>query len=185
MTPAAPAAPRRTRAPRRTERLLLAGLLALASACDDAADPPAGDTPCGSGPLAVAVGTGNPYTAVPDGRFQVEAGLQGGFHFEVSLRLAGAIDADHADIDLTLREGDVVRARHVTADWLLHVDAAGPACEYPRARLVLVDEAGDLFPRERLADLADVPLSLDVRLDSPLGGGTATVPVVLALPERF
>ncbi|MEZ4465956.1 MAG: zinc ribbon domain-containing protein [bacterium] len=115
-------------APRpRIDGLFLALAAALAG-CDEHLHP-AGDTACGSGALEVALGIGNPYTAVPDGRFQVEAGLQGGFHFEVSVRVAGALDADHVDVDLALRDGEAVRARHVTADWLLHVDPSGPACE--------------------------------------------------------
>lgn len=163
-----------------TSRLLLA--LALA-ACDDDGGPalPPGETPCGEGPLTFALGTEDPFQPSPDAHFQVVAGLQGGYHFDLSVRTQGALDPDHTDIELVLWQGQEARARHLTADWLLSIDRSGPWCDYPRARLVLVDEAGGLMPRERLAEVVAGPLTLQVKLTSPLGGGEATLPITLAL----
>lgn len=92
-----------------------------------------------------------------------------------------ALDPDHVDIELTLLQDGIARARHLTADWLLTIDGRGPWCDYTKARLVLVGEDGGLLPRERLSEVVAGPLVLEVKLDSPAGSGEATLPIELEL----
>jgi len=157
--------------------------VALGGCNDEGTATPPRETTCGSGALTASAGTGNPFEALAPLVYPIQVGLQGGFHIDVSIRAQGALDPDHTDIELVLRQGEVARARHITADWLLYVDPAGPWCDYPLARLVLVDENNSLLPRERLPEVADTPLALDITLASPLGGGTVTQMVTLRLPE--
>lgn len=154
----------------------LLGLIALAVGCvQDRPDPrDAGPdegeaTPCGSGPIDVSLGVDSPFEARPEHRFAVDQGLQGGYHIDISLRSQGALDPDHVDIQLDLLDGETRIARHLTTDWLLHIDPDGPWCDYPRARLVLVDGEGGLLPPERVDALVGADLDLRVVLRTPLG----------------
>lgn len=157
-------------------------LLACAAllGCDDG-DPalPPGETPCGSGAAVMEVGDGNPFVPNPDQRYRVEAGRQGGFHTHVSLRAQGALDPDLVDVSIQLKDGETIIARHVTAEWLLHIDRAGPWCVYPTARLVLLDEEGGLFDREAALAATGRPLTLEARFESPDGDAVITETVEL------
>jgi len=93
----------------------------------------------------------------------------------------GEIDPDHADIELRLLDGDALLARHVNQDALLHIEAGG--CDYPVARLVLMDEAGGLLPEARVLELVGAPLELAAGVDTPRGNARAVVDVVLDAPE--
>lgn len=157
---------------------LLASLVLLA--CDGDDRPPAdaapeagGPTPCGEGPATIALGVDHPFVPAPDHRFPIDQGRQGGHHLDISIRATGALDPDHADIELGLYDGDTRLARHVTFDWLLYIAADDAGCDYPRARLVLVDAEGGLLPPDRVAGLVGRPLRLDVHLRSPRGGADA------------
>lgn len=115
------------------------------------------------------MGDENPFVANPDQIYLLEEGRQGGFHTHVSLRAQGALDPDLVDVTITLKDGDTVIARHVTAEWLLHIDVRGPWCDYPTARLILVDEAGGLFTREDALAVTKRPLTLEARFETPEG----------------
>ena len=173
-----PSRPSRSPRPHPALTSLLLGLIA----CDEGASPAPSpsDTRCGSGALTLALGIDRPF-APHEGPFAIEAGLQGGYHFDVSIRSQGALDPDHVDVELTLLQDGIARARHLTADWLLTIDGNGPWCDYTKARLVLVGEDGGLLPRERLSEVVAGPLVLEVKLDSPAGSGEATLPIELEL----
>ncbi len=152
----------------------------------DDAGPEAGEgTPCGRGPISLSLGVGNPFEARPAHDFVIEQGLQGGFHIDVSLRGQGALDPDHVDIQIDLLDGETRIARHLTTDWLLHIDRAGPWCDYPRARLVLTDGEGGLLPAERVEALVGRTLELAVYLRSPLGDGDGRFDIVVSELIRF
>lgn len=158
----------------RSAPALLAALLGLAlPGCDDdrpRVDVDAGDpTRCGVGPATIALGVDHPFTPTPDHRFPIDQGRQGGYHLDISIRATGALDPDHTDVELGLYDGDTRLARHLTVDWLLYIAADGAGCDYPRARLVLLDEEGGLLPPDRVAALVGRPLRLDVHLRSPRG----------------
>jgi len=136
------------------------------------------ETPCGSGALDINLGVDNPFMPMPEHRFPIDQGLQGGFHIDISLRTHGTIDPDHVDIQLDLFDGETRIARHMTTDWLLHVDPQGPWCDYPRARLVLLDGEGGLLPPERVDGLVGRTLRFEAHLRSPLGGADAVFMVV-------
>lgn len=165
----------------------LLGLLCSANSCEEAPLPgyePRPETPtaCGGGAATVALGLGDPFSPNPALVFEVEAGLQGGRHVDISLRLTGAFDPDAADVELTLLQGEQVLAVHATYDWLLLLPEEGalePYCDYPRARLVLVDGAGGLLSPELLPPLLGVPLRLEVALTSALGDARQTFEVRL------
>ncbi|MEZ4436498.1 MAG: hypothetical protein R3F65_29205 [bacterium] len=161
-------------APALLAALLAALLLGLAlSGCDDdrpRADVDAGDpTRCGVGPATITLGVDHPFVPTPDHRFPIDQGRQGGHHLDISIRATGALDPDHTDVELGLYDGAIRLARHVTVDWLLYIAPDGAGCDYPRARLVLLDEEGGLLPPDRVAALVGRPLRLDVHLRSPLG----------------
>lgn len=179
-------------------RLGLARALALGATClaasgcvtdrdpVDAGPEDAGDeTPCGAGPIAITLGVDNPFEPRPDHRFPIEQGLQGGYHIDISLRARGALDPDDVDIQIDLVDGDTRIARHLTTGWLLHIDPDGPACEYPRARLVLVDGEGGLLPAERVDGLVGRPLALTVYLRSPLGDADAAFEITPSEVDRY
>jgi hypothetical protein len=161
----------------------LLGLLSSANSCDE---PPQveGDagpdgsipgqlTACGAGAAAVAVGVGDPFSPNPALRFEVEAGLQGGRHLDVSLRLTGTFDPDAADVSLTLWHGERALAQHATFEWLLFLPPADhtgdPYCDYPRARMVLATPDGGLLNPADLPPLLGIPMRLEVELRSALG----------------
>lgn len=163
--------------PRRSRAQVVALALACAlGGCDDET-PPAPDatpdsggvTPCGVGAATVELGVGFPFEPVPDLRFAIDQGRQGGHHFDISVRSQGALDPDHADVELVLRDGDTQLARHFTADWLLHIGADGEGCDYPQARLVLVDAEGGLLTASAAQALVGRPLDLEVHLRTPRG----------------
>lgn len=154
------------------------GLLSSANSCEEAPlpgyeEPSTDPTPCGAGLPTVAVGVGDPFTAISPLRFEVDAGLQGGRHVDVSVRLMGTFDPDAADVSLTLWQGERALAQHATFEWLLLLPPANnpgtPYCDYPRARMVLVTPEGGLLNPADLPPLLDVPLRLEVELSSALG----------------
>ncbi len=134
---------------------------------------------CGAGDTTLTVGVGEPWRANPSQTLPVQAGLQGGHHVDVSLRVQGAFDPDSVNVQMRLLDGGLVRGRHDTADWFFLIDAQTPACDYPRARLVLEDGAGGLLPRDDVYLVADRPLTLDVRVSSALGAVQVVETVVL------
>ena len=138
------------------------------------------DQRCGAGRATLELGTGRPFEPNPEQRYQVEAGTQGGFHVEVSLRIRGAVDPDHADIELKLSQRDHALGQHVNQDWLLTIEPDG--CHYPTARVVLLDEEGGLLPEERLPEVTGVPLRLAAGVETPDGGARALHEVVLLPP---
>lgn len=144
----------------------------LAGACDDAdrdGPPPApGQTACGSGQAALIVGDGDPFMPSPEQTYLIEAGRQGGFHTSVSLRAQGALDADLVDIEIQLRDGERLIAQHVTTEWYLVVNRAGPSCDYLRARLILAED-GQLLTLEDALALDGRPLTLTARMTSSKG----------------
>ena len=155
-----------------------------AGGCDDgateAADATSSVSRCGEGLSRVALGIGEPFAPFGDDpHVTIEQGRQGGYHVFVSAQVFGPIDPDHVDIEIALRRGDWRISRHLTLDWLLHLGPGGAYCEYPRAQLVLQDEAGGLLPYERLAEITGVPLRIDVGLRSP--GGDAEGSFTLTL----
>jgi len=111
--------------------------------------------------------------------------LQGGFHLDISLRSEGSLDPDHVDIQLDLVDGETRIARHLTTDWLLHIVPDGPYCDYPRARLVLVDGEGGLLPPERVEALVGRTLDLAVFLRSPLGDVDAAFEITVTDLMRY
>ncbi|MCA9545935.1 MAG: hypothetical protein KC613_16140 [Myxococcales bacterium] len=157
-------------------------------ACDDDPSPPpaapdgGADTPCGRGPAQVSLGVGQPYQPNPDQVFQTERGLQGGVHVDVSLRVQGSLDPDSVDVQIRLWDGDTLRGRHDTADWFFFIDEAAVACDYPKARLVLEDGADGALPPDRVAEVTDRPLTLEVRLSSPAGQAEHRAQVTLRAP---
>ena len=145
--------------------------MALLAGCDDASDSnplPEGTTACGSGAAQLQVGDGDPFMPNPGQQYVIEAGRQGGFHTHVSLRAQGALDADLVDIELELRDGDRVIARHVTTEWYLIVNREGPSCDYLQARLILATD-GTLLELEDAQDLDARPLMLTARMTSSKG----------------
>lgn len=112
--------------------------------------------------------------ATPDHRFAIDQGRQGGHHFDISVRMQGALDPDHADVELLLFDAETRLARHYTEDWLLHIDDEGPWCDYPRARLVLLDPEGGLLPVEQVEALIGRPLRLEVHFATPRGDADDT-----------
>lgn len=168
-------------------RSIASAALALAAltGCDaeqadpvDAAVDAGGPTRCGSGEATIALGVEFPFSAVPDHMFAIDMGRQGGHHFDISLRMQGAIDPDHADVEMLLFDGETRLARHYTADWLLHIDAAGPWCDYPRARLVLLDAEGGLLPAAQVEALVGRTLRLEVTVTTPREDATGTFEIV-------
>lgn len=167
--------PRRPSAPRAALVAALAAALVTAGCDDDTSDP--GDatpeagapTPCGTGSATLQLGVDHPFVPTPDHRFPIDQGRQGGYHFDISIRATGALDPDHTDVELALFDGDTRIAHHFTADWLLHIDPSGPWCDYPRARLVLLDADDGLLTADRVADLIGRSLRLDVNLRTPRG----------------
>lgn len=171
--------------------LLLAGLAGCISDPSEPgadADPPrevGAPTPCGEGSIDIVLGVDSPFSPRPDHAFPIDQGLQGGHHLDISLRAQGALDPDHVDIQMDLIDGDTRIARHLTTDWLLHIDPDGPWCDYPRARLVLVDREGGLLPPEQVDALVGRTLRLDVYLRSPLGDADASFTIVPAEVRRL
>lgn len=162
------------RAPSAAACAVLGALLATGCIDDgpepvDAGPDAAEETRCGTGPISVALGVGNPFEGRPGHDFSIEQGLQGGYHVDISLRMQGTIDPDHVDIQLDLLDGERRIARHLTNDWLLHLMPDGPYCDYPRARLVLTDGEGGLLPEDQVEALVGRELELAVYLRSPLG----------------
>ena len=121
---------------------------------------------CGSGPPILEIGVDDPFQARPDGNYVIEQGFQGGHHIDVSVRLTGEMDPAHTDIELLLQDGDRELGRHVVADWILHPDAEARFCEYPRARIVFLDEEGALLSAERIPELLGRIAQLEVRLSA-------------------
>lgn len=159
------------RSPTRCGLLALALVLGAASGCDDGPDPSGADqgapgTACGAGDGRATIGRGDPFEPAPDLRFPIEQGLQGGHHLDVSVRFVGAIDPDHVDLELDLFDGPRHISRHLAQDWLLYLVDGVDACDYPRARLVLLDEEGGLLPPPHVDGLVGRPLRLEVRLRS-------------------
>lgn len=156
-------------------------LLAVAG-CGDrpASAPPPPASRCGAGPPALSLGVGDPFEARPDGVFRIDAGRQGGHHVDLSVRLTGTFDPDHVDVEVALWAGH--RVGHLEErDWFLHLIDEVPACDYLRARLVLVDEEGGLFPPARFSELTQAPLRLEVRMTSA-GEVAALTSMVTLLP---
>jgi hypothetical protein len=156
------------------------GVVGALGACDDDDEPSKPDSPCGSGAPTLELGLDRPFTENPTQRYRIEKGNQGGFHVHVSLRVRGLVDPDDADIELSLTHGDHALAQHVNQDWLLTIEPDG--CEYPSARLILVDEEGGLLEEARLPDLAGVPLQLTAGVNTPLGDARAQEMVTFELP---
>lgn len=157
-------------------------MCALALVGCDSEDPqtlPPGDTACGSGAARLFAGTDNPFAENPDQIYLLEEGRQGGFHTHVSLRGQGALDPDLVDVRIQLRDGDRIIAQHITAEWLLHIDTSGPWCDYPTARLILVDEEGGLFDREAALAVSKRPLTLEAWYETPEGDAMLTETVEL------
>ena len=124
------------------------------------------------------IGTNDPFEPRPEGRFVIEQGFQGGHHVDVSVRVTGDMDPAHTDIELVLEHDDRLLGQHVVADWLLHPDSEGRFCDYPRARLVFVDDEGGLLPAEAMPELVEKNMQLRVRLASIPGTAEQTFPVV-------
>lgn len=154
---------------------VLAAALVIAGCNDDTSDPAdaapeaGAPTPCGSGAATLQLGVDHPFVPTPDHRFPIDQGRQGGYHLDISLRATGALDPDHTDVELALFDGATRVAHHFTADWLLHIDPSGPWCDYPRARLVLLDPDDGLLTADRAAELVGRALHLDVSLRTPRG----------------
>ena len=166
-----------------------AGCLTLAMgaalvACDDdpdeIRDAAVPDHPCGVGAPRLELGVDRPFVENPEQRYRIHEGNQGGFHIEVSLRVRGEVDPDQADVELRLTKGDRLLAAHVNQDWLLTIEPDG--CEYPLARMVLLDEEGGLLPEERLAEIAGIDLRLAGGVNTPAGNARAIHAATLELP---
>jgi hypothetical protein len=151
----------------------------VAPRADPDADVPA--TACGSGPPRLSLGVGLPYVPAPNHRFPVEQGLQGGFHVDVSLRVVGGFDPDSVNVRLALLDGERLLAEHRTDDWLFFIFPVG--CDYPRARMVMLDERGGLLSPEVIPRVVERPLRLRVQLDSALGVVQETLDVTLTAPR--
>lgn len=164
------------------KQLGLSLLLCVPFGCDDSNSPNPPETRCGSGPVKIELGTGNPFAPTPAHIFMMEAGLQGGHHVEISLRLQGAIDPDSVDIELRLRGATWQISTHQQTDWLLHLGADGASCEYPLARLVMLDERGGLLDPNRFEEITEAPVRLDISVQSSQGDGRANFEVTLAPP---
>ncbi len=171
---------------------LVASLVVLGlTGCDDAppAPPPRPDAgpdgPCGPGEPSVEAGLDRPFVANPDRVYRIGAGLQGGHHIDVSLRVRGQVDADHADIELRLfdqLEGGHLLGSHLNDDVLLTLNPEG-WCEYPIARMVLIDEEGGLLPRERVLELPGRQVRLEVGVRSDPGTARLSEVLTLLPPE--
>ena len=99
-------------------------------------------------------------------------------HLDVSLRLDGTLDPDQATISLFLRDGAHLLSEHVTSERLLNIEPEG-WCEYPQARLVLLDARGGLFDVAQVPGVVGRALDLAVRVETPLG--TASVETQIEL----
>ncbi len=119
------------------------------------------------------LGADHPFVAVTDPaapKYPIQTGGQGAFHVEVSLRILGAFDPDHARIRLDLTRGDWAISSFINPDALLGVDAG--VCSYDKIRLVLTDEQGGLLPEERTSELAVGMVHLKAEVD---GAGLTAV----------
>ena len=76
-------------------------------------------------------------------------------------------------------------ARHLTTDWLLHIDPDGPWCDYPQARMVLVDTEGGLLPPEQVDALVGRALELQVHLRTPIGSADASFTISVSEVRRL
>jgi len=167
--------------PHRQRRTISVAFGLLLMGCPDP-EPPLPDAtmdrglsaPCGGGQTRLELGKGDPFVALDAFEFTVDQGFQGGYHVDVSVRIRGAFDPDAADVDLSLFQGERRIAHHLTRDWYLELNPAGPSCDYLLARLVLVDEEGGLMAAERVPDVLEGPIRLDADLRSPGGGVQAS-----------
>jgi len=125
--------------------------------------------PCGIGPTRLELGRGDPFESISVKAYTVDQGFQGGYHVDVSIRVSGAFDPDAADVDLSLFNGEQRIAHHLTRDWYLEINPAGPVCEYISARLVLVDEEGGLMSGEQISPLLDAEIRLEADVRSAAG----------------
>jgi hypothetical protein len=114
----------------------------------------------------LTIGAGDPFQPRPNNEFVIEQGFQGGHHVDISLRVRGEMDPLHTDIELILERNGEELARHVVADWLLHADPNGEFCDYPRARLVFVDQEGGLVSPEGIPGLLNINMLLTASLRS-------------------
>lgn len=156
-------------------------LLCSANSCEEHPGPAmqadATPTACGAGAPVARLGVGQPFEPLDTLIYEVDEGLQGGVHIDVSVRIAGRFDPDSVDVALTLWQGDWAVGQHLVGDWLLFLppgdaDALPPAeryCDYPRARMVLVEPDGALLRPDQLGRIVDQPLRLEVNLSSALG----------------
>ncbi|MCA9541084.1 MAG: hypothetical protein KC620_19420 [Myxococcales bacterium] len=165
--------------------LLLAGCISDGPDPMIDAGPPDGAGPCGPAPTTLTLGVGHPMEPVPDLRFQIGQGLQGGHHFDISVRVSGPMDPDSVDVQLDLFHGETRIAQHLTDDWLLHIYPEGPWCEYPRARLVLVDEEGGLLDADAVEALVGETLQLDVHLRSAGGDADGSFQIIATGIDRL
>ncbi len=163
--------------------LSLFSCLLLVAACDDGGEDSADSgTRCGSGVATVALGASNPFRPVEGDTWQIESGNQGGFHIDVSLRLQGSLDPDHADVELVLLDGEARLGRYFMADWLLSFAVEG-FCDFPDARIVLLDSEGGLLELEDVIALDGRSFELRVGVDTPLGDARHTQMITLDWPE--
>lgn len=127
---------------------------------------------CGDGSGVIEFGQGYPYRPMSGNALPILMGAQGGFHLEVSLRADADMDPDHADVLLIARIGNREVSRHLSRDTLLIIGPEG--CDYPSARLVLVDEAKLLLTSEGLPELVREGVTVSVSLTSPAGSVEGT-----------
>ena len=168
--------------------------LALLSGCDTTTTPaaPPPTTPCGQGPIALSLGAGRPFRPEPaaGGALQVEYGLQGGYHTDITLRLTGALDPDLVDVELTLiplaRNPHHIYGAHSTTGWYLLYpsDAEPPGCYFYSARVFLFTAPG-VPPREEEAATLDgqpAALTLTLRHRDGVFSQTLTRPLAWRAP---
>ncbi len=135
---------------------------------------------CGPEPTTLTIGVDDPLVEIPDQRYKIDEGNQGGYHIDVSVRVVGRIDPDDVNILMTLMDTDTQLAMHRTDSWLLKIHNAGPHCEYPRARLVLTNADDSLMELEDVESLVGKTVDLAVDLTSPDGDAKGSFRLTLS-----
>ena len=84
-------------------------LLTCLTACDSTTR--SSENLCGPEPTTLTIGVDDPLVEIPDQRYKIDEGNQGGYHIDVSVRVVGRIDPDDVNILMTLMDTDT-QGRH-------------------------------------------------------------------------